>query len=194
MARIVITGASGSGTTTLGRALAERLGAASPVAWFDADEAFWVPTQPPFTTKRPPNERDQFLRERLGGYHDWILSGSVVGWPWPRPATDIDLAVLLVLPPELRLARIRAREIDRYGAAALAPGGVMHEIHVDFLAWAARYETAGLEQRSRASHEAWLATCACPVLRIEGDTTVAERVTHITETLRALPDPPGGTS
>lgn len=187
MARIVITGASGSGTTTLGPALADRLKHAHPYVTFDADEAFWVPTDPPFTTKRPLAERDRYVRSRLEHLGDWILTGSVVGWEWPRPAMDIDLVVFVLLPPELRMARLRAREIERYGEAALAPGGRMHDIHTGFLAWAARYDTAGLEQRSRTSHEAWLLTCRCPVLRIDGDMTVAQRVTLVADALRQVP-------
>jgi len=52
--RIVhITGASGSGTTTLGRALAERLG------WMhlDTDDFYWLPTDPPYREKRPAETR-----------------------------------------------------------------------------------------------------------------------------------------
>jgi adenylate kinase family enzyme len=45
MARIHILGASGSGTTTLGAALADRLGHPH----VDADSLFWLPTDPPFT-------------------------------------------------------------------------------------------------------------------------------------------------
>lgn len=175
MSRIVITGASGSGTTTLGAALTTRLACIH----LDADDAFWMKTDPPFTTKRPLDERDAWIRARLEASRAWVLSGSVVGWPWPSPQRDIDLVVFLVIPAEIRMARLRARELGRYGAAALGPGGVMHENSVEFLAWAARYDTAGLEQRSRATHEAWIGTCACPVLRIDGDTTVAERVARV---------------
>ena len=155
-------GGSGSGSTTLGAALAARLGSTH----FDVDDAFWMPTDPPFTTKRPSDERDAMIRAQLEAKRDWIVSGSVVGWSWPRPDRDIDLVVFLFLPAELRMARIRAREVAKYGAETLGPGGVMHANSVAFLAWAERYDTAGLEQRSRATHEAWLAACTSPVLRI----------------------------
>jgi hypothetical protein len=36
-----------------------------------------------------------------------------------------------------------------------------------FLAWAAAYDTAGPEQRSRILHEAWLRDLPCPVLRLD---------------------------
>lgn len=180
MTRIVVTGASGSGTTTLGAELATRLGCRH----FDADDAFWVRTDPPFTTKRDLVERDAMIRAHLAPHDAWVLSGSVVGWPWPDPHRDLGLAVFLSLPSGLRMARLRAREIERYGADAVAPGGRMHAGHVEFLAWAERYDSAGTEQRSRVTHEAWLARCACPVLRIDGDTTVADRVARV---LAAVP-------
>jgi len=44
--RIHILGASGSGTTTLGRALAERL----QYPHFETDDYFWLPTAPPTST------------------------------------------------------------------------------------------------------------------------------------------------
>ena len=48
--RIHVVGASGSGATTLGAALAKAMG----VTHQDSDFFFWLPTQPPFTTQRPP--------------------------------------------------------------------------------------------------------------------------------------------
>ncbi|MFL6605024.1 MAG: hypothetical protein ACJ8R9_27330 [Steroidobacteraceae bacterium] len=47
--RILITGASGSGTTTFGRALATEM----DWAFFDADDYYWMPSDPPF---RDPNQ------------------------------------------------------------------------------------------------------------------------------------------
>ncbi len=55
--RIHITGASGSGTTTLGRALAAELSCPH----FDSDDYFWLPTDPPYTTQRDSEERNRRL-------------------------------------------------------------------------------------------------------------------------------------
>ena len=46
--RIHITGAAGSGCTSLGRALADRLGCVN----FDTDTYFWLPSDPPFQQMR----------------------------------------------------------------------------------------------------------------------------------------------
>ena len=59
--RIHILGASGSGTTTLGRALAERL----QYPHFDTDDYFWLPTDPPYTQQRARTERAQLLMDDL---------------------------------------------------------------------------------------------------------------------------------
>jgi cytidylate kinase len=56
-----ILGASGSGTTTLGRVLAERLA----VPFHDTDAFYWVPTNPPFREKRDSSERCRLLRVAL---------------------------------------------------------------------------------------------------------------------------------
>ena len=74
--RIHITGASGSGTTTLGRALADRLG----VPQHDSDDYYWLPTNPPYREKRPAAERITLMESMFLGRSDWILSGSVGGW------------------------------------------------------------------------------------------------------------------
>ncbi|MNI83264.1 hypothetical protein D3C73_1400530 [compost metagenome] len=42
--------------------------------------------------------------------------------------------------------------------------------------WAALYDTAGPEVRSRVLHEEWMSRLQCPVLRLEGDMTVDARV------------------
>src|SRR4029450_13094001 len=74
--RIHILGASGSGTTTLGRALAERL----QCSHFDTDDYFWLPTDPPFTHQRERIERQRLLMDDLTAQDSWVLSGSLCGW------------------------------------------------------------------------------------------------------------------
>lgn len=104
MARIHIVGASGSGTSTLGVALAERLGHPH----IDADSLFWLPTDPPFTTQRPRDERQALLAQLLPVTGQWAFSGSAVGW-----ATSLEpfysLIVSLHLDPADRLERLRLR-------------------------------------------------------------------------------------
>lgn len=172
--RIHITGASGSGTTTLGRAVAAATGALH----LDTDDFYWLPTDPPFREKRPIPERLALLEQAFAQADRWVLTGSLISWGDPL-IPRFDLVVFLAIPPALRMARLRAREIERYGAAALAPGGKMHAIHHAFLDWAEAYDVGTRVGRNREAHEAWLARLPCPVLRIEGDTTVEDRVRRV---------------
>ena len=171
--RLHVFGASGSGTTTLGSALASSVG----LRHFDSDTFFWLPTDPPFTTPRPKPERDAAAFEALAGSEQWVLSGSIVNWSEDIVGL-VERAVFLYLPPDVRMARLRGRERERYGDR-IEPGGDMHEASTAFLAWADRYDTAGLEQRSLATHEAWMRTLGVPVLDLRSELTVAERVAAV---------------
>ena len=167
MPRIHILGASGSGTTTLGAALA----AATGWPHEDSDTYFWIPTDPPFTTPRPRERRLDTLLPRLAATPDWIFTGSSISWAVPLVGL-YELVVYLRLDPALRMARLLAREAARYGAR-IQPGGDMAAASREFFAWAEAYETAGPGQRSRVLHEAWLAERACQVLRLDAAEPVA---------------------
>jgi len=168
-ARIHIVGASGSGTTTLGVALAREIDGAH----FDTDDFFWLPTAPPFTTKRPVEQRLRLLEAELTR-DSWVLSGSLMGWG-DVLVPSFDLVVFLYVPPDVRLERIMERERQRYGAA-IDPGGRMHENHKAFVDWAKGYDTADSEGRSHVRHRAWIDNLPCPVVEITGVPTVEESV------------------
>lgn len=162
-ARLHVTGAAGSGTTTLGRALAQRLAAPH----VDTDDLFWLPTDPPYRRKREVAERLRLLDELLGERPSWVLSGSLDSWG-AAVVPLFDMVVWLDVPTELRLARLAARERVRYGRATIAPGGPLHAAHRGFLAWAADYDHGLHAGRNRHRHEAWLAELPCKVLRLDG--------------------------
>jgi adenylate kinase family enzyme len=161
MARLHIVGASGSGTSTLGATLAERLGHLH----VDADSLFWLPTDPPFTTRRSADDRLALMRRLLPVTGQWVFSGSALTWAAPIEPF-YDLIVFLRMDPSLRLERLRRREAARYGARIEA-GGDMALASAAFLNWAASYDSGGPEQRSLAAHEAWLSSQTAPVLRLD---------------------------
>lgn len=176
MVHIHVMGASGSGTTSLGRALSEKL----DIAHLDTDDFFWLPTDPPFTTPRDAGERIRLVLEETRRRGGWVLSGSAL--KWGRQLEPLyDLIVFLRIEPELRMARIRAREAARYGNR-IGPGGDMEAKSGEFLEWAASYDTAGPERRSLAAHEQWLETQTASVLRLDSsrelDDLAAEVLLH----------------
>jgi adenylate kinase family enzyme len=174
--RINIFGAAGTGTSTIGRALATSLG----IPHVEADDCFWLPTDPPFQQMRPPAERQAMLDATLDPQAPWVLSGSIAGWGDPI-VPMLDLAVFLWVPPAIRLARLLARERERHGDAALAPGGAMHDGFRLFMSWAAAYDRAGLELRSRKVHGLWMRALPCPLLRLEGTPSIEEALAQIAQ-------------
>jgi len=164
--RIHVFGASGSGTTTLGTAVARALGA----RLLDTDTYYWVPTDPPFTTKHDPAERVAAIERDVEAQADWVLSGSLCSWGDPL-VPRFTLAVFLVLDPEVRMARLVERERARYGPRIL-PSGDMHAAHVAFLEWARSYDHGRAPVRSRDLHEHWMTRLPCPVLRLDANSTV----------------------
>jgi hypothetical protein len=168
--RIHLTGASGSGTSTLAAVLAARIGGTH----VDADDYYWLPSTPPFQHKRPVAERLPLLLSRLQACRQPILAGSVVGWG--RALEDsFDLVVFLYLDAALRIERLRERELRVLGHADPA-----------FLTWAAQYDEGPSEGRSLAKHRAWLAERSCPVLELHGDLSVEQRVSQV---MSHLPGP-----
>lgn len=172
--RIHITGASGAGVTSLGRALADALA----IPHHDTDDYFWQPTIPPYQTRREMADRLRLMGEIFLPRADWILSGSLEGWGNPI-VQNFDLVVFLVTPRELRLQRLRDREARHFGADAVAPGGWRHPATEEFVEWASHYDEVDGESRSLTKHQAWLATLPCPVLRLDGSRPLPELVAEV---------------
>jgi adenylate kinase family enzyme len=175
--RIHTVGASGSGTTTLAKALSSKLG----LPHFDSDDYYWEKTNPPYTTKRTIQDRLRLLTEDLGKSDSWILSGSLVSWGEPL-MSQFTQVVFLYIPQDVRIGRILEREKSRHGSRIEA-GGDMYQQHLEFIEWAKKYDTGGFEVRSKVMHEAWLQKLSCPVIRLEKPFRLEESVSTVLQSL-----------
>lgn len=167
--RLHLFGASGSGVTTLGQKLSQVLN----IPYYDTDSYHWVPAYPPFTIKRPVDERHRWIVNDLAKQESWILGGTVYNWGdyWQ---SAFDLAVYLWLPPDIRLERLRRREKARGQLT-----GVGATQSQSFLDWTSHYDQGDLDGRSRARHEEWIRKLFCTVLRIEGNFSIEQRLALI---------------
>jgi adenylate kinase family enzyme len=176
--KIHVVGASGSGTTTLAKALAENMG----FGHFDTDDYYWKKTDPPYTEKVPIPDRIKNLKADLSARNTWTLSGSLVSWG--ESITEFfNVVVFIYLPPEVRLQRIIDRENTRYGNR-IKPGGDMYKTHLEFIEWAKQYDDANFTRRSRVVHEQWLSQLSCPVIRIEGVLSIQDEVEFVKSRLK----------
>ncbi len=155
--RLHVMGASGAGTTTLARALADHW--AVPHA--DADDYFWVPSDPPYLEKRPDADRLALMRRMFVPREAWVLSGSMLGWGEDIVA-ECDAVVFLTLDPDERLRRLEAREVLRRAGRSFD-----ERAWTAFLEWARGYDDPDFDGRSRVAHESWLAGLDQPILQLD---------------------------
>ena len=171
--RILVTGASGSGATTVGQTLAKRFN----FSFLDADDYFWQPSDPPFQFKRDRLPRlSMILADLTSATTGAVVSGSIVDWGIELE-DSFSFIVFLTVPAPIRIERLRARELSRFGRA-----------DPKFLEWAAQYDQGYMEGRSLIKHERWLSARKCRVLRIDGDVALGDRIERI---LQALSDSHG---
>ncbi|WP_159612365.1 hypothetical protein [Glutamicibacter sp. JC586] len=160
--RLYIVGASGSGTTTLGSAVAD----AWSVPHADSDDYFWIPTNPPYTLVRPAAERVDLMESVFAPRPAWVLSGSVNGWG-EKILQLCDAVVFMSLEVGQRRQRAEQRESIRRNGEAIDS-----EAFEEFMQWSQSYDDPQFHGRSRAKHEAWLATLDCPILRLDSTQSV----------------------
>ena len=170
---IHIFGASGAGTSTLGRKICAELG----YRFMDTDDYFWLPTDPAYTEKRPREERIALMNRDIDAAENVVISGSLIGWGdvlIPR----FTFAVRVETDADIRAERLHKREKEKFGQR-IEPGGDMHKQHLEFIEWAKAYDTGGLDMRSRAHHNQWQKLLKCPILWLDGADDLTENLEKV---------------
>lgn len=174
---IHIFGASGSGTTTLARKISEEMN----YFFMDTDDYYWMPTEIPFTVKRPIEDRLALMKKDIEEHENVVLSGSLTDWG-DTLIPYFTLAVRVVTDTDTRVRRLAEREYRRFGDR-IREGGDMYEAHLEFLAWAARYDEGDAQMRSRAHHDQWQKLLKCPVLIVDGAEDLNENFRRVKQAL-----------
>jgi len=179
--KIHIFGASGSGVTTTGKALAEKL----HFEYLDSDDYFWETTDVPFTLKRNPEVRNSKIKEDLKALESWILGGSIFEWG-ENVFPDFDLVVFLWIPSSIRMERLEKREFKRYGDVIYSDPERKQQFE-DFMKWAADYDNCtGIANRNFEAHKNWLGSINFDILEISGDLTLEQRIDIIVKKIEEL--------
>ncbi|MGD9909656.1 MAG: AAA family ATPase [Candidatus Izemoplasmatales bacterium] len=165
---IHIFGSSGSGSTTLARAISQ----AYHYHFIDTDDAIWEETDPPFNIRKTDDEALNYLKSELNQYPKSVISGAFVGWG-EEIKKQVDLFVYMHLPLDIRLERIKKREKNRFHDR-VEPGGDLYLQHLDFLNWVSLYEELDESKRSQKQHHAWLQSVQQPVIEIYEEKSIEE--------------------
>ncbi len=163
---IHIYGASGSGTSTLAKAIGDRYG----YRMLDSDDYFWLPTNPPYSKTRSRDDRCKLMKADIIKHDKVVISGSLCGWG-DEFIPFFDLVIRLVTPTDLRVERLKQREYAKFGERVRANGD-MHENHLEFLRWAERYDSGDTNMRSKALHDEWQKQISCRQIVLDGSKEV----------------------
>lgn len=161
---IILCGLNGCGKTTLGKLIAERLG------WQAMDvEPYWFPSSDTYTSSRTREEVQQLLLADMERSKGFVFSSVNCSWGKAIEA-HFCLAVYLTAPKEVRLERIRQRELRRFGDRVLESGDLF-ESQQRFRAFAAG--------RTEEPILVALQNLSCPVLKLDAALPVEQLVDEV---------------
>lgn len=165
---IHIFGASGSGTSILGRYISDKL----EYFFMDTDDYFWELTNPPYTKKRNLSTRIKLMREDIEQHDNIVISGSLVDWG-DELIPLFTLAIRVETDTNIRLERLKSREREKFGSR-IDIGGDMYNKHVEFINWAASYDDGEIYMRSKIKHDEWQKQLICPLILVDGSMPITK--------------------
>ncbi len=169
---ILVCGLNGAGKSTLGKALAERLG----FRFIDNEDLYFSKTDARYVyaSPRTREEAEKRLLAELEAHKDFVFA-SVKG-DWAPALPRFRYAVLVEVPREVRLERVRTRSFQKFGERAL-PGGDLYEEEASF------FELVSSRPENFVAE--WTDVLRCPLLRVDGERPVEENVERIVGWLTA---------
>ncbi len=156
---IHVMGASGSGTTSLGEYLADKL----DFEVIESDFYKWEQTIPEFQVMRDIEESNRLLMQKIKSSSNLIISGSLHS----NPITFqyIDLIIYLKCPTKVRMERILKRDRE-LGRNSLECDGEVKENFLGFLYLARNYNHLGVDKRSKRSQKVVIKESHAPVIYV----------------------------
>ncbi|MDE5605003.1 MAG: AAA family ATPase, partial [Eubacterium sp.] len=150
---ILICGLNGTGKSTLGKALAEKLG----YYFIDSEDLYFSEKNDDysFSSQRTDKEAEKILSSKIEKHNDFILA-SVKGNYGKDFYSFVKYAVLLNVPKDIRLERVKNRSLQKFGNRIL-PNGDLYEQEEAFFEF--------VKSRNENAVEKWIKTLSCPVIK-----------------------------
>ena len=168
---ILICGLNGTGKSTLGRILADRMG----YEFIDNEDLFFPKTDPSYVFSSPRSEEEviRLLEERISANSRFIFA-AVKGNYGDKLIALLDHIVLIEVPKQVRSQRVRDRSYQKFGDRIL-PGGDLYDKESKWFSLT--------DSRPETYVTDWLDTVDCPVIRIDGTLPVEENVDYLVSVL-----------
>ena len=171
MAGIIVCGLNGVGKSTLGKALADRLN----YHFIDNEDLYFPKTDPDYiyASQRTREEVERLLLEKIRTHNNFVFV-SVKGDYGETACSFFRYAVLIEVPRDIRLKRVRDRSFGKFGKRMLK-GGDLYEREERFFEF--------VRSRSEDTVEKWIADRdeKIPVIRVDGTKQTEENIGIITE-------------
>lgn len=169
---IIICGLNGTGKSTLGKALAEKL----HFYFIDIENLYFPKTDPNYIYASPRTREDvaELLLYEMRTHENFILA-SVKGDYGEDIYSFFQYAILLDVPKNIRLQRVKERSFQKFGNRMLS-GGDLYEQEEKFFRL--------IESRDENTVEEWVKSLKCPVIRIDGTKSIDENANFIIELMQ----------
>ena len=170
---ILMCGLNGAGKSTLGKALADSLS----YRFIDNEDLYFPKTDPDYmyAAERTREEVEELLLSEIKAHRDFVFT-SVKG-NYEKALPFFNYAVLVSVPRELRLRRVKERSFKKFGERAL-PGGDLYEREKGF------FEL--ISARPENTVEEWLKTFDGRIIPVDGTKPVDENISVIIEEIKKL--------
>lgn len=168
---ILLCGLNGAGKSTIGRILAERM------SWqFIDNEDLYFPKEDAsylFSNPRSKEEVIHLLEEKIEE-DDRFVFAAVKGDYGEKLLTKLDYVVLIEVPKETRMERVKMRSAQKFGDRIQEKGDLADKENAWFSVVKSMPENFVTE---------WLERVPCPVIRIDGTAPVEENVNYLLQKL-----------
>ena len=173
---IIVCGLNGAGKSTLGRALASAL----HLHFIDKEDLVFPDGYASgyYAAPRSRAEAEAVLAQEIAAYPNFVFA-SVRGNCRPDIAAAFTHAVWVQAPKALRMQRVRMRSFEKFGDRML-PGGDLYAQEEAFFRLA--------ESRTDADMAAWVQSLSCPVIRVDGEKPLPDKVAEVVAALGIEPD------
>ena len=164
---IIVCGLNGSGKSTIGRKLAECLG----YDFIDNEDLYFSKsdTSNPFSDPRSKDEVIRILEEMIADHNHFVFA-AVKGDYGEKLVSLLDHVILLEVPKQIRMQRVRDRSFMKFGDRML-PGGDLFEKENEWFSL--------VDSRPEDYAEKWVENVKCPVVRLDGTKPIEQNVAFL---------------
>lgn len=164
---IQICGLNGCGKSTLGKALAERIG----FHFIDNENLYFSRTSIDEPYKNPKSRADveRLLMEEVSKHPNFVFA-AVKGDYGKDMIPMYNYIVMIEVPKNIRSKRVRNRSFQKFGARMLKGGDLYSKEEAFFQM---------IDSREDDFVETWLQTVNCPIIRVDGTKPIEDNVEYI---------------